>query len=325
MQNYSFLQKFLHRIILGNENIGKMLFDIEKYFFYNLENEIRKKKHIFISGLPRSGTTILLQSLYRTRDFASIIYQDMPFVVSPNLFNLISSNKKGNLKERIHGDRINTNIFSPEAFDEIFFSLFAENEEEFISFVGLYLLKNNKSRYLSKNNNNYRRVNFIKAVFPNSVFLVPYRDPLQQSLSLLNQHQKFIKFQKKDKFVLDYMNFLGHCEFGLNYIRWNSSNICDDTNDINHWLEQWYLFYEKIFNNYKDDERVIFIPYEDLCKVDKLSNKLALVAEVGEINPTIFENKLKEIDHYVNPALIENCKVLVHKLSSTKNNLLNLD
>ena len=42
------------------------------------------------------------------------------------------------------------------------------------------------------------------------------REPISHSISLLNQHLNFLEIQKKDPFVLEYMNSLGHFEFGLN-------------------------------------------------------------------------------------------------------------
>ena len=52
--------------------------------------------------------------------------------------------------------------------------------------------------------------------------------------------------QKKDKFILDYMNFLGHNEFGLNYKSWNLSEKYENPFTLNHWLEQWCFFYKNI-------------------------------------------------------------------------------
>ena len=58
MKNYSFIQKFLHDLVLV-ENLS-----IDHYM--NLKNFLSKNKHInnqahiFITGLPRSGTTSLL-------------------------------------------------------------------------------------------------------------------------------------------------------------------------------------------------------------------------------------------------------------------------
>ena len=115
-------------------------------------------------------------------------------------------------------------------------------------FVSLVLKKYKKNKYLSKNNNNYKRIHLINSVFPYSIILIPYRDPLQQAYSLLNQHRHFCDLQKKEKFILDYMNYLGHREFGLNYQSWNLPLDYSDAFSINYWLEQWYLFYNNISN-----------------------------------------------------------------------------
>ena len=60
MQNYNFLQKNLHRLVLGNSLIKKTLFEIEKSLFYKKQVGTKDQQHIFVTGLPRSGTTILL-------------------------------------------------------------------------------------------------------------------------------------------------------------------------------------------------------------------------------------------------------------------------
>ena len=100
------------------------------------------------------------------------------------------------------------------------------------------------SLYLSKNNLNYKRINLINSILPKSIFLIPIREPLQHAFSLLNQHLRFNELQKKDKFILRYMNYLGHNEFGLNHKSWHQPINFHDQNKINYWLEQWFLFYE---------------------------------------------------------------------------------
>ena len=71
MQDYSFLQKLLHDIILGNKIIQKSLFEIEKKIYSKkFNNKIKENKHLFITGLPRSGTTALLNFFYQTNQFA---------------------------------------------------------------------------------------------------------------------------------------------------------------------------------------------------------------------------------------------------------------
>jgi hypothetical protein len=67
--------------------------------------------------------------------------------------------------------------------------------DRFRSYVASVVARNTQmgsGRYLSKNNNNILRVSTIKKAFPRAIIIVPFRDPLQQSNSLLSQHQRFL-------------------------------------------------------------------------------------------------------------------------------------
>ena len=70
-------------------------------------------------------------------------------------------------------------------------------KEELINYINLILISQNKTRYLSKNNFNYKRINLIKSIIPNSIFLIPAREPLQHAYSLFKQHLHFSNLQKK--------------------------------------------------------------------------------------------------------------------------------
>ena len=263
MNNYSFIQKFLHDIVLKNKFVNKSLFEIEKLIFLK-NKEIKNQKHIFITGLPRSGTTSLLNFLYSSNEYASLTYKNMPFILSPNLSNFINQ-KNLPKKERAHKDGIIYDINSPEALDEIFFSnkeYYIKNEIE--NYLKIILISKNKKKYLSKNNLNYKRIELIQSILPNSIFLIPIREPLQHSFSLLNQHFNFTELQKKDDFIRRYMNYLGHNEFGLNHKPWNKPINYQDFNQIDYWLEQWILFYQNIFNKYQNLNYCLFISYEKL-------------------------------------------------------------
>ena len=157
MQNYSFLQRQLHHLALGSKTIKKSLFEIEKILFVRRLPSIQNNQHIFITGLPRSGTTILLEFLYQTNNYASLTYSDMPFVLSPNLFFKFNKKQNTQLKERMHKDGIQFGLQSPEAFDDVFFQTFHEDndvQENLEVFISLVLKKYGKQLYLSKNNNN---------------------------------------------------------------------------------------------------------------------------------------------------------------------------
>jgi len=200
MQNYSNIQKFLHDFVLSKKIINKSLFELEK-IIYLKKKDIINQSHVFITGLPRSGTTSLLNFLFSSGEYASLTYNNMPFILSPHLSKLFHK-KNITKKERLHRDGINFDNNSPEALDEIFF----DNNEEFvkneiINYIQLILLSNNKTKYLSKNNLNYKRVDLIQSIFPNSIFLIPIREPLQHANSLLNQHLHFSQIQKEDDFI----------------------------------------------------------------------------------------------------------------------------
>ena len=268
MNNYSWLQQKLHQFALSSKFMREVMFDVESSAISTNQTD---ENHVFVSGLARSGTTILLNAVYESNEFASLSYKDMPFVLAPNLWSKLSSNKKDiDLVERAHGDGIKVSTESPEAFEEVFWMTFDEGDKDtkdkFKNYVQLINNKYQKKRYLSKNNQNIRRVEFISKIFPYSKILIPFRNPIQHAYSLLSQHKRFIEDSKKDKFISNYMKWIGHTEFGRNYIPIHEKNLCfEDSLTINHWLEQWYLTYKHCFENLKNNENVYFICYEKLC------------------------------------------------------------
>ena len=310
MQNYSNIQKFLHDFVLSKKIINKSLFELEK-IIYLKNKDIKNQSHVFITGLPRSGTTSLLNFLFSSDEYSSLTYNDMPFMLSPN-FSKLFYKKDISKKERLHGDGINFDNNSPEALDEIFF----DNNEEFVkneleNYIQLILLSNNKTKYLSKNNLNYKRIDLIQSILPNSIFLVPIREPLQHANSLLNQHLHFNQLQKEDDFIRRYMNYLGHNEFGLNHKPWNDPVSYQDYNKIDYWLEQWFLFYQDIYDKYQSNTNCYFVLYEELTNTNYIKTLLEKINFNGfeNINLNCFKNSnKKEINVDFSNILYENAK-----------------
>ena len=87
MQNFSKIQKFLHDLVLSKKIINKTLFELEK-MIYPKNKDIINHSHVFITGLPRSGTTSLLNFLFSSNEYGSLTYKNMPFVLSPNFSKL---------------------------------------------------------------------------------------------------------------------------------------------------------------------------------------------------------------------------------------------
>jgi hypothetical protein len=301
MINYNIWEKLLHSVFLGNKFIKKNSYEIEKLLFLEKVNkDIKFEKHVFISGLARSGTTALLNYLYNSSNFASLTYKDMPLIMMPNFFSKILKKKKiySPTIQRMHNDGININLNSPESFDEVFFSTFNDNnQDEYLNFISLVLLRYKKLRYLSKNNNNYKRISTIKDIFPKSIHFITFRDPLQHALSLHTQHIEFLKIQKDNKFVKKYMNYLGHHEFGILHESWNIPIRYDDPLNINYWIEQWYLFYKNLLQSFSKDKKPYLFCYEKISKKNYLSKFMKIVEISSDTN-----SYLKFIKHDLHPA-----------------------
>jgi len=321
MNNYSALQRFLHRTVLSSQFIREVMFDVEQSIFLKKDDNF-DDDHIFVAGLARSGTTILLNAIYQSDQFASLTYDDMPFILAPNFWKKISPRKRhGELKERAHGDGVRVSTGSPEAFEEVFWKTFTDNsiihDELFIKFISLILKKNNKTRYLSKNNQNIRRLNLISKIFPRSKILIPFRDPLQQSFSLYSQHMKFVKEQNGDSFIRNYMNWIGHSEFGLDYKMIHPSNLSYlNEMEFNHWLEQWYFTYKSVLELFDKHEKFYLIGYESLCENPDVWVNVKDLLSINQETKFSFKKTTKNIDQTFDNNLSDKCYRLHESLVS---------
>ncbi|MDA9112729.1 sulfotransferase [Gammaproteobacteria bacterium] len=293
MNNYSWLQERLHKFALSTQFMREVTFEAESSL---ISSNNEGNNHIFIAGLARSGTTILLNTIYESREFASLSYADMPFILAPNLWSKIFSNKNTiKLLERAHGDGVEVSTKSPEAFEEVFWKTFhdikPETQEKFKIYIKLIMHKYQKERYLSKNNQNIRRLELISDTFPNSKILIPFRNPIQQANSLLKQHKKFIEYSKRDIFISNYMDLIGHSEFGNSYIPIHNKDLSyKNALDINHWLEQWYLTYMNCLQTFHSKPNIYFICYEELCQSKEYWLNILKIIDID----TKFEFSFKE-------------------------------
>ena len=319
MQNYNKLDKFFHDFVLRNKFINKSLFELDKIIY--LKNiQIKYQSNIFITGLARSGTTSLLNLLYSSDKYASLTYRNMPLVISPCLSMLFQKKIVGKKLERMHGDGITYDINSPESFDEVFFNTgnkFIQNE--LANYIQLICTSQNKEKYLSKNNLNYKRIDLIQSILPNSIFLITIREPLHHAYSLFNQHKIFSQLQKEDDFIRRYMNYLGHNEFGLDHKPWLEPINHHNTEKINYWLEQWCLFYQNILNKHKSKKNCFFLIYEKLADKDyikKILNKIGL-NKINNINLDYFKNSnRRDLNIDCNENLRSNANILYEQFNN---------
>ncbi len=304
---------------------GEILnFAIRRIKKKSLNININLSRHIFITGLARSGTTALLQSLDSTNDFGSLRYKYMPFILIPKISNIFSKyliNKEDNKIERIHGDGIKINTNSPECLDEPYWlnttykkynfskiitphNIEKKDLEGYIYLLNEYIKIENKEHLIIKNNNAHLRILDLSSLLPNSQFLVLFRSPISHAISLLRLHKRLIKIQEENEFVLRYMEMIGHWEFGKGkkpFIYENNQEInltrINDT-DLKYWLKQWIFSYEWILKKVCSRKRsnIKLVCYEDLCNnknyLDSFYESIAVNPEKINFN---FKNKKTDI------------------------------
>ena len=78
----------------------------------------------------------------------------------------------------------------------------------------------------------------------------------------------------------NYMNYLGHHEFGENFKVFNiGKNEEYNPLKLNFWLEKWINYYNYILN-FKTYKNIEFICYEELCKYKTDYLKLKISDEI---------------------------------------------
>ena len=316
MNNYNFWQQFLHRIALSFRFMRETMFEIEKSAFLK-KSKIEVKNPVFVTGLARAGTTILLEAIHKSGEFASLSYSDMPFLMAPNLWKKISKRDESQQKiERAHGDGIMVNTNSPEAFEEVFWQTLTQQygEDQFENYVRLILHSYQRHRYLSKNNQNVNRIDILQKVLPSAKILIIFKDPINHASSLLKQHIEFSKVQQNDSFIKDYMDWIHHSEFGLSYQPITSDNLKHANPEcIDHWLEQWWLLYERLIKRHKGDDNIIFVN-GGLLYSGKSWKKIGNFLEIGGYDFK-FRNMEKNIETDCNQELYQKCKILHDNLN----------
>lgn len=284
--NYRRADRILHRLALGSRVIAEMSFDIERATQKPDGEAVRNGNHVFIAGLARAGTTVVMRRFHSTREFGSLTYRDMPFVLAPGTWTMLSKGSRvaGMRVERAHGDGLEVDVDSPESFDEVFWRIFCgddyirpdclvphvpddESLDKFRIFVAAILQsrEGKPTRYLSKTNNSILRLPALRQAFPKALIIVPFRDPMQHAFSLLRQHRRFSLVQQENPFVGKYMRWLGHHEFGLDHrpFVFEGARPQGAPGDLDYWLELWCATYGALLKRHSDI--VTFVSFDRLC------------------------------------------------------------
>jgi Sulfotransferase family len=196
--------------------------------------------------------------------------------------------------ERPHKDRILITSASPDAFEEPLWRQFFPAQHEpganqrltaevsHPKFEAFYrdhlrkiLLLRGAPRYVSKGNYNVGRIEYLAKLFPDAVFVVPVRRPLEHVASLCRQHALFASYGEADPRVPLYLAAAGHFEFGLQRRSLVLGNGAAERqaglgtgDDVLGYAQQWVEVYghvERLMAQPELAGRILLVRYEDFC------------------------------------------------------------
>jgi len=255
---------------------------------------------IYVAGLARSGTTILLELLAEHEQVGTHQYRDFPPIFTPWLWDRWLARvpqPAETATERAHGDGIAVTSRSPEAFEEVLWMAFfaqihdsghssvLDRETSNPAFAKFYrehickvLAVRKAHRYVAKGNYNVMRLGYLHTLFADARFLLPVRDPVWHIASLIKQQRLFEAGESAHPRALEHMRRVGHFEFGLDRRAINPGDndavahiqqLWADGQEVEGWARYWALIYAAIDTQLTQDTRLaeaaLVVRYEDLC------------------------------------------------------------
>jgi sulfotransferase family protein len=277
----------------------KLLGDAETDFLGDRLKAIEIDRPVFICGLARSGTTLLLNLFAQLPGVATHRYSDFPFVFVPFAWSRLQGRmgKTAEPVERAHRDRIKITKDSPEAFEEPIWAYFfpashdpravhrltaahrrTQFDDFFLDHLRKMLLLRGGDRYVSKGNYNVARIEYLGDLLPDARFVVPVRHPVAHVESLMRQHQLFTEYSEHDARVPQYLQATGHFEFGPQRVPVNIDAEDAHRNADAFFARQGHVGYAMMWRSIYSHVsaltrmndglagRITWVRYEDLCQ-----------------------------------------------------------
>ena len=256
---------------------------------------------IYVAGVARAGSTILLESLAQHQELVTHRYRDYPPVFTPYWWNRFLERvpqHKAAPAERTHKDGIAITPDSPEAFEEVIWMAFfpelhdpsqsevlsgATSRPEFEAFYRDHLRKlvrvRSGRRYLSKGNYNVTRLEYLLKLFPEARFVIPVREPVWHIASLMKQHALFCAGERRHPAALRHMRHVGHFEFGLDRRPINAGDAdavaaivaaWERGDEVEGWSRHWAHVYgflaDRLDANPDLKAASLVVRFEDMCR-----------------------------------------------------------
>jgi len=255
---------------------------------------------VYICGLARSGTTILLEMLSEHPDAAFHRYRDFPFIFTPIIWDWFykrAGARKQAAEERAHKDGIMVTPESPEAMEEMIWAQFMPHahdpsvsnamgagdshprfERAYSAHIRKLIMARGAPRYLSKGNYNLSRMEYLLSLFEDARFIIPVRDPEGHIASLMKQHRLFSSQGAGDPRITEHLGRVGHFEFGPGRLPINFGDLeltrsiegmWEEGQEVRGWARYWasaYGYVARVLqNNPSLREASVVIDYRSLC------------------------------------------------------------
>jgi len=288
------------RLLYARPGLMQSLANIETRLFEDRFDDIPVTSPVWVSGLARSGSTVLLELLAGHPQVATQRYRDFPPLFTPILWNKLVDYmpfKDDEPSERAHKDGIYVTSESPEAFEEPIWTAFFPHlhkrvwdetfggdtsHPEFEDFLRAHIRKllfvRGGTRYLAKANYNTTRLEYLLKLFPDARFVVPVRDPVWHVASLMKQHRLFVEGEVAHPEARAHLARAGHFEFGLDRVPVHCGDetaaaqiaeLWAEGREAEGWALQWAEVYGYLARRFEANpalaEATLVVRYEDLC------------------------------------------------------------
>ena len=286
--------------------------NLESTLLADLIEPVSIAEPIYIAGLARSGSTILLETVASLPGVVSHRYRDFPYVFTPYWWNAFldrAPRQPSPPRPRVHADGLAVSPESPEALEEPLWMAFFPTahdprsvqvlaaQTEHPAFAAFYrnhlrkvLLVRSGQRYACKGNYHVARLEYLLKLFPDARFIIPIRRPRDHIASLMKQHELFVAGETRHPRALAQMRACGHFEFGLDR---RVINLGDDARlaeveqlwaqgeEVRGWARYWSQVYgflaERLAANAALRRSTLVVRFEDLC-----SNAQEMVRQVAD-------------------------------------------
>ena len=294
--------------------------NLESLVLSPLTSQYPVTKPIYVSGLARSGSTLLHEVLCSHPGVATHRLKDYPFISTPYWWRRATAMTRATeARERPHRDKMMITIESPDALEEMLWMAFfprchdpnvdnrldsharhPEFETYYLNHLRKLLLAEEATRYAAKANYHVARLPYLLRLFPDAKFVIPFRAPVGHIASLVRQHAWFSQGHRQSPKSLAYMQRSGHFEFGLDRraINLGDGNRVKEIQDawsggqeIRGWSLYWDMVYRSLADLLDSNEILrtasIVVRFEDLCDrpAEELTRILKHWRELPDMNP----------------------------------------